>query len=411
MLLWVQHKPASQRLTRCCKAVRTPGSCAGKRHCKGHGVELLCCSTELNMQGHALRPLLLMQVILAVCWPLSKISTSDCRQSVRQSASAPHPEVLLPACCHSSFERTGVHDDGYDASENWHYSSQQQLFRCAAHFVVAAAALKLGGCDKRANEMLLLAPGRVVSVECLNSAILVVYASDHQTSKASINWCAAVTRLTALVIFRVHSAQGSGVYGASWVVSGCQRAVFRFSLSSSPQHLQSSMAEVSAHDFLRQQGATFVVFHPCENQLVLGIGCSDQPLVLPACIAYRRKPAENTDQQKVRSPDETQQPQHLQTQHPAWPHQQAYEALSQVRVASCGSQTLSPYANARIAQVACLHPSRLSLDPSPTAACRFNACCTCQHLQSHPVYSTNSLSSNSSSQQPQTSFPQRKRVW
>lgn len=80
------------------------------------------------------------------------------------------------------------------------------------------------------------------------------------------------------------------------------------------------MAEpVSSHEYLRQQGTTFVVFHPCAEQLVLGLGCSEQPAVVPHCVAYRRQEvAGSSDQGRSQLAAEL------------WPHQQAYEALLQV---------------------------------------------------------------------------------
>jgi len=77
------------------------------------------------------------------------------------------------------------------------------------------------------------------------------------------------------------------------------------------------MAEpVSSHEYLRQQGLTFVCFHPCAEQLVLGLGCNEQPAVVPHCVAYRRQEV-GGDQGGSPSAE-------------LWPHQQAYEALLQV---------------------------------------------------------------------------------
>ncbi|KAF6253811.1 hypothetical protein COO60DRAFT_386496 [Scenedesmus sp. NREL 46B-D3] len=42
---------------------------------------------------------------------------------------------------------------------------------------------------------------------------------------------------------------------------------------------------VSAHEYLRQQGQSFVVLHPTEHLLYLGLGSEDTPRVVPHCIA------------------------------------------------------------------------------------------------------------------------------
>jgi hypothetical protein len=42
---------------------------------------------------------------------------------------------------------------------------------------------------------------------------------------------------------------------------------------------------VSAHEYLRQQGQSFIVLHPTEHLLYLGFGCEDIPRVVPHCIA------------------------------------------------------------------------------------------------------------------------------
>lgn len=89
------------------------------------------------------------------------------------------------------------------------------------------------------------------------------------------------------------------------------------------------MAEaVSSHEFLRQQGSTFVVFHPCSEQLVLGLGCSEQPAVVPHCVAYRKRSSKATASADQAAGS------HQQLFQSCWPHQEAYEALLQVLL--CG---------------------------------------------------------------------------
>lgn len=85
-----------------------------------------------------------------------------------------------------------------------------------------------------------------------------------------------------------------------------------------------TMGELSPHEFLRQQGATFVVFHPCAEQLVLGLGLSEQPAVVPHCISYRKAvvTAAGKDGSSLTTAAGA-----LAHAHTAWPHQQAYETL------------------------------------------------------------------------------------
>ena len=76
---------------------------------------------------------------------------------------------------------------------------------------------------------------------------------------------------------------------------------------------------VSSHEFLRIQGNTFVVFHPQGEQLVLGLGSSETPVVVPHCVAYRRN--KHYDQGHNRSQHGSEQP---------WPSEAAFDALQQV---------------------------------------------------------------------------------
>jgi hypothetical protein len=50
------------------------------------------------------------------------------------------------------------------------------------------------------------------------------------------------------------------------------------------------MSTVSAHDFLKAQGSTFVVLHPSPRLLYLGYGCDETPRVVPQCYAFHDKP-------------------------------------------------------------------------------------------------------------------------
>lgn len=54
---------------------------------------------------------------------------------------------------------------------------------------------------------------------------------------------------------------------------------------------------VSAYEYLRQQGQTYVVFHPTEHLLYLGFGSEDCPRVVPHCIAENIASTDTTAQQ------------------------------------------------------------------------------------------------------------------
>jgi hypothetical protein len=77
---------------------------------------------------------------------------------------------------------------------------------------------------------------------------------------------------------------------------------------------------VSAHEYLRQQGQSFIVLHPTEHLLYLGFGCEDIPRVVPHCVAENTATAAAEDAAGPRNSSSC-----------TWaPDEQAYEALAEV---------------------------------------------------------------------------------
>jgi predicted acetyltransferase len=77
---------------------------------------------------------------------------------------------------------------------------------------------------------------------------------------------------------------------------------------------------VSAHEYLRQQGQSFIVLHPTEHLLYLGFGCEDIPRVVPHCIAENTAARGAAEDAAAQSSSKC-----------TWaPDEQAYETLAEV---------------------------------------------------------------------------------
>lgn len=89
---------------------------------------------------------------------------------------------------------------------------------------------------------------------------------------------------------------------------------------------------VSAHEYLRQQGQSFVVLYPTEHLLYLGFGCEDTPRVVPHCIAENTTTAAAAEGASAAGSSSSCN----------WePDEQAYEALAEVRSAGLRSRCWS----------------------------------------------------------------------